>query len=362
MIRYLICVLCLLFLVSCNNSQHTSSNLDFSGMDEFWKITYSLTNNIEPEEKDWYALFNTPGYTALIESEFPESYFKKYYRLAYMPEQSDSLKAELKKKRWVIKYLRHMTKVIPRKEEIKQHQQELLSTNYLTNQALELTKVYLPEDALEIEDLPPISFVVFGNDARGYSTIVIDILYSIEQGEKLKYLIGHESHHFYRNKKLKFVFPDQSDAEYNLIWVLNQIQAEGIADQIDKRIRFFDNGDMANSKWAQKYKDYLRSTPMLIEKMDSLLVQYVEQPGNLKAISDEIRTSVPMSGHPTGYYMTKVIIENLGKKELISNLGNPFEFFRLYNVVASTHPGMYPMFSEKTIELINNLELKYSKI
>lgn len=331
-------------------------------MDEFWKITSVLTNDIEPDDKDWTALFNTPGYFILTQSEFSKEYFKNYFRLAYMPNKNNLLKEELNKSHWRIQYLRHMTKVLSEKEKIRQHQEKLVLSNYLTNEALKLTKEYFLEDAWTNNDLPQISFVVFGNDARGYSNIVIDILYSIEQGNKLKYLVGHEAHHFYRNKQLEFDFPDPDHPDYNLIWVLNQIHAEGIADQIDKRVRYFNGGDQENSKWALKYKGYLNSTPTLIKRMDSLFVQYSTQSGYLNSISEELRKSIPLSGHPTGYFMTKVIIENLGKRELLKNIGNPFQFLRLYNQVALNHPEGYPTFSEKSLELINNLELKYSKI
>jgi len=362
MFKIFICLLSILFIFSCNKSQYNNLNLDFSGIDEFWKITSILSNNIDPEERNWHALFNTPGYSALTQSEFSQAYFKRYFRFAYMPNKSDSLKEELAKSHWRIQYLNHMTKVLLKKEEIQNHQKELFASNYLTNESLDLTRKYLPADALMSGDLPPISFVVFGNDARSYSTIVIDILYSIEQGDKLKYLVGHEAHHFYRNKTLTFNFPDVNQSDYNIVWAINQIQAEGIADQIDKRVRFFDSGDIANSKWALKYKEYLQSTPALIIKMDSLLVQYGTQSEDLISISEKFRSSIPMSGHPTGYFMTNAIIENLGKSELLKNLGNPFEFFRLYNHVAESKSEKYPVFSEKSKELINNLELNYSKM
>ena len=119
--KILICFLSLFFIFSCNNSQYDNTNLDFSAIDEFWKITSTLTNNIEPKEKDWNTLFSSPGYSTLTESEFSVVYFKNYFRLAYMPQKSDSLKEELKKSHWRIQYLNHMTKVLSKKEEIQQH-------------------------------------------------------------------------------------------------------------------------------------------------------------------------------------------------------------------------------------------------
>jgi hypothetical protein len=361
MIRFSTIILIIITFLSCSRNLNQSSNLDFSAMDEFWKITSILAKDIEPNDEDWNSLFNTPGYSILTESEFTQDYFKNYFRLAYMPGKKELLQKELEKSHWRISYLKHMTNVLPEKEKIKNHRKELLSSNSLTNEVLKVTNEYFLEDYLITDDLPQISFVVFGNDARGYSNIIIDILLSIEQGNKLKYLVGHEAHHFYRNKQLKFNFPEENHSDYNLIWVLNQIHAEGIADQIDKRVNFFNDGDQENSRWAKTYRDHLEKTPEIIKKMDSLLVQYSNQSSDLGSLSEELQNIVPMSGHPTGYYMTRAIIDHFGENKLLKDIGNPFQFFRLYNQVTQKNTEQYPMFSKQTMKLINNLEQKYLK-
>jgi len=351
----------MILIFSCRTNNNSGSNLDFSAMDEFWKISSILSKDIEPGEKDWNSLFNTPGYSILTESEFTQDYFKNYFRLAYMPSKKALLDKEMEKTHWRIQYLKHMTNVLPEKEKIENHRKELLATNYLTKEALKLTNEYFLKDNLITDDLPQISFVVFGNDARGYSNIIIDILMSVEQGDNLKYLVAHEAHHFYRNKQLKFVYPEEEHSDYNLIWVFNQIQAEGIADQIDKRVRYFDDGDQVDSRWAKIFKEHLEKTPEILKKMDSLFVNYGNQSGNLSTISEELRNIIPMSGHPTGYFMTKAIFDHLGKEKLLKELGNPFQFFRLYNQVAQKNTDRYPTFSEQSMKLIKNMELKYLK-
>lgn len=352
-------IISIILFTGCGQNQIDNSNLDFASIDEFLKITSKLKKDIEPDVEAWNKLFNTPGYTILTESEFSEEYFKNYFRLAYMPGKSDQLEQELKKKHWRIEYLKHMRKVPAELEKIEAHRRQLLSSNVLTEKALELTKEYLPENFTIGNQLLPISFVVFGNDARGYSNIIIDILYSIEQGENLKYLVGHEAHHFYRNMMLKFSFPEETSPDYNLIWVLNQIQSEGIADQIDKKVRYFKGGELENNKWALIYKKHLKNTPDLIEKMDSLLTYGSDNQDSLSIVGEELRNIVPMSGHPTGYFMTEVIIGELGKTELLESLADPFEFFRLYNRAAEKAEVKYPVFSLKAVDLINSLNKKH---
>jgi hypothetical protein len=117
MIRFSVFVLISVIIFSCGSNPSFRSNLDFSGVDEFWKITSILVQDIEPDENDWNALFNTPGYSILTESEFSKDYFKNYFRLAYMPNKKDMLREELGKPHWRVQYLRHMTTVLSQKEE-----------------------------------------------------------------------------------------------------------------------------------------------------------------------------------------------------------------------------------------------------
>jgi hypothetical protein len=202
--------------------------------------------------------------------------------------------------------------------------------------------------------------VIFGNDARGYATIVIDLLYAIDQGKRLNYLVAHEAHHFYRNQILAFNFPEDSHPDYDLVWVLNQIQAEGIADQVDKRVRFFDDGDLADSEAALTYRQYLAETPKLLRKIDSLLADYDVDTHNATEISKTLRKSVPMSGHPTGYFMTRTIIERLGKEVLLEQVGNPFIFFLQYQQAATEYQDpTCPPFSERTEDLVYLLAEQY---
>jgi len=100
----------LILILSCHNNLDHSSNLDFSAMDEFWKITTILKNDIEPDEKDWNSLFaefnrilRNGGYF-LFSTEHPFAKFKyrdhpekeilpeNYYKTEYMEIFWDSFK------------------------------------------------------------------------------------------------------------------------------------------------------------------------------------------------------------------------------------------------------------------------------
>ena len=333
-------------------------NFDFSSMDRFWEIVSILEGDQEPTTEQWDSLFETPGYAVLTKSEFKKEFFIRNFRLTFMPSNAEELEEELRNGR--NRFVKHYVRLKNMKEEIKR-QQKWLQTTELMKEALNCAQEYLPEKMIKDYPLPPVSFLIFDMDARGYSPIVVDIIFSIDNGEFLPYLLGHESHHFYRNKIL-VINPDIINTTNEcVIWVLNQIQAEGIADQIDKRIIFFNGGPFEQSQWSRRYKSYLEESPEIIKGIDKLLRKMADSTSNYQKIGCQLYELVPMSGHPTGYYMTNAIIDELGRETLIKEVGNPFAFFRLYNQVAKMKGSNKPSFSEKSMRLINKLEKKYVK-
>lgn len=338
-----------------------NSSFDFLGMDKFWELVSILEKDKEPTIEQWDSLFNTPGYNILIIQEFQREFFEKCFNLVFMPSKAEELKLELEKTGRKTEYIRHYVRVKKMKEEIINQQKKLQSSTSLMKEALSYTQKYLPNNMIQNYHFPPISFVIFGNDARGYSPIVVDILFSIDVEEFIPYLLGHEAHHFYRNKKLEFNFPDEESADYDIIWTINQIQAEGIADHIDKQYLIFNEGPFEQAPWVKKYKEYLNDSPNIIKGMSELLTEIADSSENYNKISQKFRELVPMVGHSIGYYMTNVIIGKLGKSVLIEQVGNAFAFFRLYNQAAKMEGSDYPIFSEKSINLLSELEKKYIK-
>ncbi len=350
----------LIILAACGKQKINNIQLDFSGIDQFWKINSILESDKIPGQNDWDKLFHTPGYEALVESEFSKEYFINNYSLAYMPSMQNQIPGELENKSGLRKaYFKHILKVKTEKEAIQNQREYLISSNIFT-EATELTKKYLPKTSLSEQINIPVSFVIFGNDARGYTPIVIDLLFSIGEEESLKRLIAHEAHHFFRNQKIQIAFPDEDSTDYNIIWMLNQLQSEGIADLIDKEPLFFSGGIKEDTKWAKIYRDYFDNSNAVIKELDNLLQSYYLDNSSRTEISDIIRSIVPMSGHPTGFYMSKIIIEELGINVLIENIHNPFKFFTTFNEAVEKTGNQVVNFSRESIALINDLEMSYN--
>jgi hypothetical protein len=91
--------------------------------------------------------------------------------------------------------------------------------------------------------------------------------------------------------------------------------------------------------------------------MDRLFSAMNKHPERKSELGGKLRDLVPMSGHPTGFFMANVIIDQLGKEILLTEIGNPFAFFRLYNIAAGKKG--VPAFSEDAMAFIGSLEKRY---
>lgn len=330
--------------------------MDFSGMTIFWEIMEILEKDSMPSDEKWEELFNTPGYVTGNEHEFRHDYFKKFYTLAFMPSKQNELEKELQKASFYTPYLKHIADIKQQKESIKKKQKELENSNEVFSRALKRVKRYLPDGSTEKHPEPTIAFMVFGPDGRGYETILVDLVYYLQNEELAVGFIAHEMHHYYLGRESVI-----REGEAELLWIIEQIYAEGLADQVDKKINFFGDGKAAQSERAQRFRELVHDSPNVIRKMDSLMKSIVISPELFKTNALKISGLVPQSGHPTGYFMANAVSEDAGPECLVEDFGNPFSFFRRYNVTASGSGGKYPVFSEESMQLIGELEKRYAK-
>ncbi len=359
-IRYLFLV-CIVFNFSCQGAKAAETFFDFTGIEQFIEIAAILEQGQEPSENEWEKLFSTPGYEVLTESEFSRKFFMDHFRMAFMPSESEALDQAMEKEKELPfhrRYAHHFKSAKNSMDEIE------LQMKQLREQAPGIMEVsrkealnYLPE-IIDETGFVPVSFVIFSNDARGYTPVVIDILFSIELDDNLPLLLGHELHHYFRNQILAYD-PDTIPAEdKDLLWVLNQVQAEGIADQIDKKKLVMDP-DGPLYFFSDRWKSMVKNAPEFLVLMDEKLNKMQDTEEQRLFTGQQLRENLPMSGHPIGFYMTNIILGEKGKEVLIEEMGNPFAFFRLYRQAAKTHPVDAPVFSNKTMQVISDMEEQY---
>ncbi len=342
------------FLFYCNSfSQNINPNFDYSGVYEFYKIVDILKQNREPTSSKWNRLFQTPGYKVLIKGEFTKDFFKQNFRLVFMPSKKFELNRKLKNK-YHLQHLMHYIKVRDNKNKMMRQLENLKSIPY-NRKAITRTLKFLPQNRVSV--YPPVAFVIFENNGRGSSPIVVDLAASIEWD--FVSFLSHEFHHWYRNRQLKFNYNNIRRNDMLLVQAFDHIEAEGIADMVDKR-DWFTKASNSVSLQARQFINDVSRTPYIIKQMDRILIKAEQYPSSRNRQGNKLLNLLPEKGHTTGYFMASLILEEFGKDKLVSCVGNPFKFIKTYNDAAKISK-RYPSLSESAMNVINEYEDKYIK-
>jgi len=334
-----------------------SAQVDFSGLDTFWEIVSILEKDNNPPAELWKKLFTTPGYAALTKSEFRREFFIKRFELAFMPSRKSERDEHLKSvEGWAASYFKHFIRVGEMRKPIMSFRHKLEKESLIAR-AVDIAANWLPLSS--IENHPPVSFVVFGPEARGYMPVVIDILYGMDKGDDLINLLAHEFHHYYRNRILAFERDEVPKEDIDIVWVFDQLQAEGTANMLTYRHLL--GKDNLTEELPENFRNFFRKSPEIIKTLDDLLSRMAERPEEKVKLGKELRKTIPWSGHPTGFFMALTILNTLGADALIKETGNPFNFVYLYQQAVARMKGEAPLFSEKSLEFLKNLENRISR-
>lgn len=348
--KYLVLIFWLMFFSLNGFSQN--SKIDFSGADHFWTITALLKQGIDPSDKEWTAFLETPYYKFnYYSSDKLRNWIKNSITTAFLPEKMKNRDTILNRpdSDYGKVVLLHMIDAEKNKESIQLYQQALTRQNFIDS-IISISQQYLPKGTISKFKKPNISFGIFKPDANGASTgIYVDLKFA-QDFPDFDLLMAHEAHHYYVGHIRKKMVNDKNDSAAVLINVINQLQLEGIADQIDKEASLASGRYDINNKFRIYYEDPLPN----LQKVDSLLKIIYHNPGTVKENGKLINELLPLGGHPHGYYLSQTIKTVLGKKALISTCYNPFDFIRLYNKAAKRKGLFY--FSNEAVACLNRLE------
>lgn len=341
-------------------STATRAQVNFTGIDMFWKLTDELGKDITPAEETWQALFDTPGYHYLVDVDRKEKRFRSFFPLVFMPSQKTALDSVLEgKDRIDLFFLEHYLEIKAKRDSLEGFKAALAQTD-LTQQALPIVAEYLP-DGLTKSHLPPKIALVFyapdGTATKGL--IIIDLLLAMKMD--LKAFLAHEMHHHFVEKITRLQRPGRDNDDYNLIHAIAQLQLEGTADLIDKRelMETAETVSDSDSEYHRRYKQSYRSASADFAKIDQLIVEISQDATRMKGHAKQIRNMLPFAGHPHGAYMAKLIEDKLGKSAVIATLTNPFAFITTYNKAAGMDDGNSHVFSDTAIEFLKTLAQKY---
>lgn len=328
---------------------HVNANFDSAAMPLFWKICDMLHDEVDPAEESWQLLFASPGYRTLIDNEFSEQFFRENFALAFQQSRHEALQEALTGASKG--YLQHLLLAQSERAKVEGQVQWLLETP-LDEMARSKAMEWLPKGTTGAS--PTVYFVIFGPDARGYSAVVLDVAFTL-QLEDLSAALAHEYHHVYRRQLAELPGKAPEDVR-DIVWVLSQLQSEGIADQIDKR-NWPEGGPTngAPSGYVERYVRHFLNSADVVQALSNGLEEYARNPNRRAEIGKRLRKGVPLAGHPTGAYMVRIIEQAFGREACIETFADPFEFTRLYSRAALRTTKAAPL-SSAALQVISEIE------
>lgn len=329
------------------------TGLDFTAVDQFWKIVDILAKDAEPTEAQWQTLLSTPGYRLAATNLGPVT--RPALEVAFRPSRrADFAKLSTGTSDDAL-MLRHLARAAQERSALVALRDSLVHSTPIADAVARAAKL-LPPGATRNGPPPLVAFAVFKDD--GFSLpqgVVIDLLYA--RSTPLIAILAHEFHHTFVNRinKPAPVGPPAPDA--TIRDAIYSARNEGIADQIDKPYPVT-NPNPAMAEYVTRYNAEYERTPALLRQFDSLLTVIADAPGKMADLGMTAQMLFWSNGHPNGAYMAREIIETFGVDSLFPGERDPAAFFRTYASAERVHRRP-PPFSAKTWRVINDLDAKY---
>ncbi len=332
--------------------------VDYSGVEQFWKTLELLSANSEPTPEEWDHLFTTPCYAYIAKGGRAEQ-IKKRFMLAYMPSLKDEKERALSKNNYEARIIKHLDHVNTHKAHIHKYIDSLKKVDILIN-ALKLTQNYLPANFVKEnkESYPPVAFGIFEPDGQANSKMIaVDIAFA--QLIDFNAFFAHEAHHFFISKIRRPMKPAEGGEEH-ILKTIRQLHFEGIADLIDKKgiIATPDTLKEAEDWYAFHYKNHYNKARATFQKLDHLIglcADGIDRDKNGKLVAEALHFGT----HPEALHMSMLIEDTYGREKIIQLLNSPFDFFRAYRRAAKKNPSRGWVFSQKTMRYLAQLETRY---
>ena len=331
-----------------------AAGLDFSGVDEFWRLADQLTKDAEPSEDDWHRLASSVGYRLSLQ-QVPTT--RSDMEIALRPSRQAEFDSLTKIDSDQASRLRHFRATMTHRDALAAYR-DSLSRSLPIEKAVALAARFLPPHGTDGKTPPLVAFGLFRDDAYslGPRGVVIDLDHVYEEGG-LENLLAHEFHHSYLSAMSTLRVPD-GDSATALYFTLRNMRNEGIADLIDKPYPLSYPYSAIMTAYAKRYNESYARTPAVIRSIDSALVVAADDSTKLPAVGRRVNELLPSAGHFNGSYVAREIYETFGVDSLYPGVRNFFAFLRTY-ASAEAKRGNPPPFSGKSLALLNALERKY---
>ena len=339
------------------------NKVNTSSAEQYIKIAELIQADIEPQNSDWLALFNTTVYQMLIAGNaIDTSELKSVMKKIFKPSIPQIAFKDLSQ----LEAYHHS--YLTNQAQLKSYIYFLKSNNTVDS-VKSLLYRYLPKQYQRDEFFPILLYCNYGTaEATGIGGIVInDLLLSYKiDTYKFGLLAAHEAFHsivsvgFQQTLKKDIDF---NTPEFNLLYFLQNISEEGIADLIDKPLLLQNNSPVYNETKKLVENDESLSINYII-KIDSLLKSAISNVNSLneyKNFTQLANMYGQNGGHIPGRFMGLIIKDGGMLEQHISLVQNPISFFLSYNNAAKLQAGKYPVFSQESETYLLNLQEKYLK-
>jgi len=243
----------------------------------------------------------------------------------------------------------------------------LLKKSNIEDSVKNILYPYLPFRLQSDSFFPAVYYLNYGApEANGYGGIVInDLLFSYRiDNYKFGLVTAHEAFHSIVSvafqKRLKESL-DYDAIDFNLMYFLQNVSEEGIADLIDKPL-LLKRGSPVYDEVKQLTKDdevlsiqYIKSIDSLLKlsfTSDQMLQQY-------NGFTDLANTYGRNGGHIPGRFMGNIIQKSGLLEKHIKNVEDPISFILTYNEAAKKLGEKNPLFSKESIGYIQLIKKKY---
>lgn len=340
----------LLLLLLCIQRLSDAQTVNIEAATRYWELTDALRQNKPLTDAAWQELLALPANKIYVPGVFPEEALKRYRKaieVAYMPRHDSLLQAKLQAKVW---YYVLVNDYKQREPMYRKYVQEVAQKPSYLETMYTYAYEYLPKRAhTKVTDLR-LYYTPLGNDASSRDEGIVFSLNSAVDWNKPKagILEAHEMHHQLRPRPN---FGKASEQDKPLLWALDAVQNEGIADLIDKKPQVQSPDSASVQSWL------LMPAPAVIQRLDSVL-QVGAKMGNAALPIRKFyqRLYNGTAGHLPGFYMASIIEKQGYTPQMLATIDNPMAFFALYQKAArkdKTHP---PLFAKTSLAYLKKLE------
>ena len=334
-----------------------TTGLDFSAIDEFWRVVDVLTRDADPTDAQWQALLATPGYQLAQMAVGPV--VKEDLELAFRPSRRQAFDSLTRLPNDRAGRLTHLVRAVSLRAQLGAFRDSLTRAAPIA-EAVRTAARFLPPGATNRGDPPLVAFAIFRND--GYSLgpgVVVDLLNAYESN--LVLFLGHEFHHTYVGRMQEAALgsaPRGDDAaDRALRGAIAALRNEGIADLVDKPYPLTWPNPV-RAAYVKRYNDEYAKTPETLRQLDSLLEAVADDSTQMNAAGQRARTLLWSNSHPAGAYVARTVYDQFGIDSLYPAESNPAALLRTYTAAVQAR-GNPPPFTPKAWRVIESFERRY---